>query len=512
MNALTTRCVIAMAVGAMAASTVRGVELSVASPFSDHMVLQREMPVPVWGSANPGEEVTVAFAGQKMSTTADVRGAWMVKLDAMDASADGREMEVTGKANSVTFKDVLVGEVWLGSGQSNMAGHCYNYVDGNKDPTLKAWVEGAPYPKMRLYVSRRGWKVADEAAIRSFSAHLFSFGYKLRETLGVPIGLMVGATSGSPSCNYLTDEMVAGDAAFLKQLAAAGYDSLEAMNREADAKIKAYAEESERRLAAGQRRGNYKGPPRLGKYFHKSIESKIPYAIRGVLWDQGESDTRIPGVDQYVTMNALIRGWRKAWGQGDFPFLHVQKPSGTGCAWDPENPVNAGANPLSADIPKTSKPNRRRMAHVKMGAIFNAPLVQTSDLSPGLHPPCKSGYGSRAARVALGHVYKKDFAISGPAYKSHAVEGSTIRVTYHHVGKGLAYKHADTIHGFAIAAADGKFQPATARIENDTVVLSHPEISDPAHARYAVEWQIPHANLFNKDGLPAVSFMTDGGE
>jgi sialate O-acetylesterase len=253
-----------------------------------------------------------------------------------------------------------------------------------------------------------------------------------------------------------------------------------------------------------------RGPGKIGDLYAAHIAPVVPYAIRGVLWDQGESGTAVPEIDQFSMMGALIRGWRNAWGQGEFPFLYVQKPSGGGCAWDQENPVTRMANDFAAQPAATNKDTdgNYRALHIKIMQHPNTAMVTASDLGSGVHPANKSGYGRRACRVALGFVYGRDVEIYGPVYESHAVEGNTIRVRFDHVGQGLAVKHADTLQGFEIAGNDSVFHWADAEIDGDTVVLSSPRVTKPVHVRYGWARNHPWANLFNKDGLPALTFST----
>jgi len=217
-------------------------------------------------------------------------------------------------------------------------------------------------------------------------------------------------------------------------------------------------------------------------------------------------------------MGALIRGWRREWGQGDFPFLHIQKPSGGGCAWDKKgDPVTRLAGDFTEKLPARIRPgdgNYRKM-HIRIIQYPKTFMVTASDLGGGIHPLNKSGYGARACRVALGAVYGKDVEIYGPVYDSHKIEGATIRITFKHVGKGLAFKGGDKLQGFAIAGADGVFHWADARIDpstgsgqaGETVVVSCDKVSKPTAVRYACANQCAWANLFNKDGLPALTFQ-----
>jgi len=479
--------------------------VTVSPMFTDHMVLQRDLAVPIWGTADAGEKVTVAFRAQTKTTTATADGKWMLKLDPMKVG-DPAELKVGDRV----FKDVLVGEVWLGSGQSNMAGRTGQYM--KNDPELAKIVAAGPYPTLRLY-GRGGWLIADPTTAKGFSAIMFSFGYNLHKELkDVPVGLMVGAVGGTPSGRWLTEEMAAEDSALMAQLKAAGYDSIEAFNASALEKRNQHEELVKKAKANGKKAPRFRRVIKIGDLYAKNIHDKVPYGMRGVLWDQGEARVQILGVDQYVAMNALITGWRKVWGQGDFPFLHVQKPSGGGCAWDSSNSANSGALAFSPTLPGKHYSDPSVLAypliHIKLGTLPNAPLVTAVDLGTGIHPQCKSGYGKRASRVALGHTYGHDVAICGPVYKSHRREGSTLRVSFDHVGKGLTARHADNIVGFEIAGDDGKWQWAEAKIDGETIILSNNDVAKPIHVQYAFQKRSNFANLFNKDGLPALMFTS----
>ena len=223
-----------------------------------------------------------------------------------------------------------------------------------------------------------------------------------------------------------------------------------------------------------------------------------------------EFGTAITGVDQFNVMGALIKGWRKEWGQ-DFPFLYVQKTSGGGTAWNLDDPVTKNASkfsPLPAQVPGTVDGLYREL-HIKIQQHPKTAMVISTDLGSGTHPTNKAGYGERAARVALGFVYDKPVEISGPLYASHAVDGNKVRVKFTHVGQGLAARHSDKLQGFMIAGADKKFSWADAVIDGDSVVVSNASVTKPVAVRYAWSGNAPWAYLFYKDGLPAQTFRTD---
>jgi sialate O-acetylesterase len=186
----------------------------------------------------------------------------------------------------------------------------------------------------------------------------------------------------------------------------------------------------------------------------------------------------------------------------------VQKPSGGGCAFDPENPVNRGAIPFSNNVGSGRARNlKNRDCYTGLSRLPGVYVVPTSDLCPGKHPPHKSGYGLRAARVALGAVYQQEPVWSGPLYRSHAIDGDRIRIRFDHVGSGLVAAHSDRVQGFHIASPDGAWHPAEAQIEGDEVVVHAAGVAEPKAARYAYDVEIPWANLFNREGLPALTFQ-----
>jgi len=510
---------VAVCVAVVALVPMARAEVKLPPAFSDHMVLQQEMRVPVWGTAAPGEKVAVALCGQTQTAAADKDGKWALTLEPLKAGGP-HEMVVSG-TNTVTIQDVLIGEVWVGSGQSNMAGGARGYA--RRDAVLAAAIKAAPYPKLRLLRGRgnAGWQEATEQNAGGFSALLFSFGLPLHKALDVPVGLILGAVGGTPSGRWLTKEALLEDpacqAAIQQYVAAHPYEQMQkryeaAMARweKAAAAAKQAGKKAPRRPRQPAKPGDFANR-RVGDLYDAHIRPVVGYGIRGVLWDQGESGTAVQECDQYVVMGALIRGWRKAWGQGDFPFLYIQKPSGGGCAWDPAAPTTKFADkfaPLPPNPAKAGNGNYRAL-HIRIMEHRSTAMVSASDLGSGVHPICKSGYGARAARVALGMVYGREVATHGPIYATHRAEGGKIRIAFKQVGKGLAFKGGDKLQGFAVAGADKVFHWADAAIDGETVVVSSPNVAAPVAVRYAWSQRHPWANLFNKDGLPALAFRTD---
>jgi sialate O-acetylesterase len=486
--------------------------------ISSHMVLQREMPVPIWGIAKVGEKVTVKFRDQEKTTQADDKGKWLVKLDPLKAGGPDT-LTVVG-ANTLKLDDVLVGEVWVGSGQSNMQGSVSGYA---KSDDVLAKLAAGTYPKVRLMGSgRSGWQEADPKNNVGFSALLFAFGVRLQQDLDVPVGLIVGAVGGTPSGSWVGEDMLAKNEACQQTLKkfAATYD-LEKLKLKHEADLIKWekdvveAKKAEKKppvkplppLKPGEMRG------KIGNLYDAHIKPFQPFAIRGVVWDQGESGTQVNGLDQYTLMGALIRGWRLAWGL-DFAFIFIQKPSGGGPAWDYADAVTKQADKFSK-LPAAVPPLQAgayRDNHIRIMNYPNTAMAISSDLGPGVHPINKSGYGTRASRVALGMVYGKKIEYYGPIFQGHKTEGSKIRVTFTHVGQGLAFKNGEKLQGFAVAGSEKAFVWADAVIDGNAVLVSSPKVAEPVAVRYAWSQTHPWANLFNRDGLPGLPFRTDAWE
>lgn len=495
-----------------------------ASLFSDHMVLQRDASVPIWGDATAGGTVTVSFAGQEVSATANDDGHWRAELKPLVASSKPQSLTVTAKSGgNVTVRNVLVGDVWVGSGQSNMAGRVGPYAAN--DETLAKLAGQAPFANIRLMQSgpKPVWAEADPKAVSLFSALLLPFGERLQRELDVPIGLIVGAVGGTPSGQWIPPQTFASSEKCRAEIAefAKTYDATDAL-RAYKKQLAAWEKQFKAAEAKGEKpRGRKPLPPqgpgsssrggKIGGLYERYIEPVAGYRIRGVLWDQGEARSGVVGVDQYTMMSELIRGWREVWGQGDFPFLFVQKPSGGGSAFSNDNPITRNGNAFVGGLPEITRlgDGVQRFLYVRlMRDNANAWMVPASDLGSGIHPTNKWGYGNRAAEVALSQVYKTGVQAYGPIYRSHSVDGNKVIVSFDHVGKGLAVAHSERLQGFAIAGEDGNWQWADAKIVGDTVVLTSVKVPQPKHVRYAWAQNRAWANLFNKDGLPALVFTT----
>jgi len=488
--------------------------VKLASPFTSHMVLQRDMKVPVWGTADPGETVTVAFAGQKISTQADADGNWRVHFKPLKASAESRTLTVTGShtAQPITLDDVVVGEVWLASGQSNMdfsMSKKVKYFAGvtNEDQEIAA----ANYPLIRMFTGRdtkvyepqstvasAGWLVCSTNTVPGFSAVGYLFARNLQKELNVPVGIITEASGASCAEAWISREALAADPQLKFMLDS--LDENEKYFRAAPADRPAVAPlhptPINKPRAAGGRGGGGGDPARDQHFatvlFNGMINPVIPYAIRGALWYQGESIAwGTPGLNLYgAVQRALIKDWRSRWGEGDFPFYLVQLPG----------QQNISNNP------------RIREEQASVLVLPNTAMAVTIDTGEArnVHPKNKEPLGDRLTRIALANVYGRKIEYYGPMYQSMKVEGGTIRVSFTHLGGGLVAK-GDTLKGFQIAGDDKKFVAADAKIDGDTLVISSAQVAAPVAVRYAWD-NYPEGmgcNLYNAAGLPAAPFRSD---
>lgn len=504
-------------------------EIKLPEILGSRMVLQRDMPVPIWGTARRGETITVKFRDQTKTTVVGEDGKWMLRLAPLTAGGPDA-MIISGSARdsqTMTLEDVLVGEVWLGSGQSNMqTSPKSSFLEAEKlkqprDEKMARNIEQT-YPQVRLFIRTpytkppHSWKFAEPANNLRFSALMFEFGIQLHAELKVPVGVIVGAEGGTTSSIWIPKEAFDGDPAIQKAITAFA-PRLEVLRRKAQEDL----EKWKQTVAATQPNATptirVPVPPAenkgIGQNFRRFIQPNLPFAIRGVLWDQGESDTGIEGVDQFTLMGGLISSWRTEWGQGDFPWIYIQKPSGWGCALNPDDPVTARAvpfAPLPARPPWGYDGGGRRVMYDRIRQHPSTAMAVVSDLGVGLHPLDKSAYATRAVRAAMKIAYQAPIDIYGPTFKSMDIsDDGKVRIHYDNVGPGLAVVKDKPLQGFAIAGEDRNWRWAEAKIEGDTVVVWNSKVSKPVAVRYGWGDRMPWATLFSKNGLPAMTFRTD---
>ncbi len=471
--------------------------------FCDNMVLQQGMKVPVWGTADPGEKIAVSFNGQKVTTKAGSDGKWMVRLEPMKAGGPYKLL-VVGK-NMVLCENVMVGEVWVCSGQSNMWWTVK--LSANSDEEIA----NAKYPNIRLFtVPQRvepepvsnvdgKWVECSPETIPDFSAAAYYFGRELHKTLNVPIGLIHTSWGGTPAESWTRLEVMKADPEL--SIYAARYDQQVADMEKAKADypnvLAKWKEDSEKAKAEGKEAPAEPKAPAFGPYLPSSlyngmIAPLIPYGIKGAIWYQGESNAA--KAYQYRRLFPLmIKNWRKDWGQGDFPFLFVQLAN-----WAPKS-----------DQPMDDYWAELREAQLMTLSLKNTGMAVAVDIGDptNIHPANKQEVGRRLALNALAMSYGKKLVYSGPIYRAMEPEYGAIVLVFDHIGGGLVAK-GDTLKGFTIAGEDRKFVPAEAKIVGNNVVVSSPQVKDPVAVRYS--WAInPDGNLYNKAGLPASPFRTD---
>ncbi len=448
--------------------------------FGDHMVLQRDIAAPVWGTAAPGEEVVVSIAGQKKAARADAEGKWMVRLDPMKAGGP-HEMGV----GSATLRNVMVGEVWICSGQSNMAMTVQRAANPEEE------IAAAKHPKIRLFtVPRRpadapqrdvegSWAECSPETVGGFSAVGYYFGRDLLKALDVPVGLIHTSWGGTAAELWTRRGVLEADADF------------KGLFEAHEARLKNYAAAAEKAKAQGKPAPRRPGPG-PAQLYNGMIAPLIPCAIRGAIWYQGESNASRAA--QYRRLfPAMIANWREDWGQGDFPFLFVQ---------------------LANFQARQEEPGESAWAELREAQLMTLPLPRTGmaviiDVGEekDIHPKNKQDVGRRLALAARHVAYGEDLVYSGPVYDSMKVEGNKVRLSFKHVGTGLVAR-GDRLTGFAVAGEDGKFVWAEAKIEGDTVLAWSDRVEKPAAVRYA--WaNNPECNLYNREGLPASPFRTD---
>jgi sialate O-acetylesterase len=451
--------------------TLHAADLKIAAVFSDHMVLQRDKPVPVWGWADAGENITIEFAGRKKSTIADDTGKWQVKLDPMAASAESRPLTVqSGKPErKLQVQDVLVGEVWLGSGQSNMAmrvSGAQNYKSEQATanlPLIRAFNEASKASAKVPADASGKWVVCSPDTVGTFSATLYFFGRELQRELNVPVGLINSSVGGTP-----IESWIAAEVQNTKSKKAAA---------------------SKPKTPTGKKAATSEPKNIIGGLFNGKIAPLIPYALRGVLWYQGEANTH-PGKGALYQnqLPLLVTDWRKRWND-ELPFAWVQLPN--------YNRPGEGWSLVREAMLKTLRLPKTGMAiTVDIGEANN------------IHPKNKQEVGRRLSLWALGTVYdRKVPAVSGPLPAGHEIKGNKIIVAFKHTEGGLVAKDG-ILTGFLIAGEDRQWKTAQATMEEDKVMVSSPEVAKPVAVRYA--WaSVAICNLFNGAGLPASPFRTD---
>ena len=497
------------------------------SVIGDHMVLQRRMHVSVWGGADPGEEIVVSFREQRKRARAEANGNWKIMLDPMEAGGPF-EMRIEGK-DKILLRDILVGEVWLASGQSNMWWPVKLATNPEKE------IAEANYPQIRLFTVKevvsdradlargfvigkprfglfdlqnapdRPWTAASPDTVANFSAVAYFFGREIHRHLRVPVGLIHCSWAGSEAEPWVSRESLEADLSLqpiLWNWKKVLLDYPYAVERYQN-QLRDWEKQSARAKEEGRAEPSRPGPP-LGPgshlvpsgLFDAMIAPLTDFAIRGVIWYQGESNAHPYRSLEYRRLfPVLIADWRRAWDQGPFPFLFVQLANYQRRERKPEPSESVWAELQEAQKMALSLPNTGMAVAIDIG--------ETDDI----HPQNKQEVGHRLALIARAVAYGEEIVHSGPIYSGTVMEGGRMRVRFTHVGGGLTAK-GGTLKGFAIAGRDRKFAWADARIEGKIVIVSSPQVPHPVSVRYA--WgENPEASLYNLEGLPASPFRTD---
>jgi len=475
-------------------------DVSLPSLLADHMVVQRNLPVHVWGMAAPNEAVTVTFRGETRSTSADDLGRWGLYLSPGDAGGPF-QLEVKA-ANTITLNDVLVGDVWVASGQSNMEFGIYSTTNG------EAEVAAANYPKIRLFivdhspsdyprtdVKAKTWAACTPASARESSAVAYFFAREIQQRTNVPIGLIETFWGGTAAESWTSLRALSADASLMPVFAVRS----QMTGERATEVLRLEIEDREYQKAVAQAKADGKPVPwpkwhpdfegwAPAALYNGMIAPLTPFAIKGVIWYQGESNAGPERAFLYARLfQTMIRDWRNAWNQGDFPFLFVQL-------------ANWKTSP-EAQWPVVRDAQRQTLALKNTGM---AVIIDVGD-PDDLHPKNKKDVGLRLALAARSIAYGEKIEWSGPLYRQLTREEHALRVWFDHAN-GLTAKGGDLV-GFEVAGKDGKFSPADAKIEGTSVVVSSASVPDPVSVRYA--WApAPTCNLYNREGLPASPFQT----
>jgi sialate O-acetylesterase len=514
--------------------------------FGDHMVLQQEIKAPVWGTADPGEQVTVTAGDHTAATKAGPDGRWRVDLDPFPNGAAPVTLTVKGK-NSLVFNDVLIGDVWICSGQSNMALQMHEVYNAATelpkagDPQLRLFRPEKRHTLTPMNDIPGKWYVSAPESAWAFSATGFFFARELRAKLNRPFGMIGISIGGTPAeawtslealkCNPVfkpyVDKYEKTNAAFpeanrnypaqLAAYAAAKKDWDEKYGKDFNDRLAQWTIAAKAAYASDQPNPPYPKPgmsqpakpaePDGGwsiptVLFNSLVAPLIPYGIKGVLWYQGESN--VPDSQLYATLfPAMIADWRQRWGEGNFPFLFVQIANFAG-------------------HPKEDWPLLREAQLKSSFIVPNSAMAVTIDigLPENIHPVDKLDLGLRLALAAENLAYGQKVVYSGPVYDSMTAKGGVIRIKFANTGSGLkigappwkgprsTVPPTDHLSGFVIAGNDKKWQIADARIDGDTVVVSSSRVANPVAVRYGWD-NAPVCNLYNQENLPASPFRTD---
>lgn len=480
----------------LATSVVRA-EVSLPKVFSSHMVLQREMPIHIWGFATPGEQVNVELHSLSAYATTDKAGHWSVYLPAQPAG--GPFTLTVRSSNTVQLDDILLGDLWVASGQSNMEMPLAGFAKAPIQDSAKE-IASANHPQIRLLrvikdasdyplddiKEARGWSVCTPESVQDFSAVAYFFARDLQQHQHVPIGLIDSTWGGTPAEAWVSLSGLSADAGLMPVFATRA----NFMNRESTAKrLDALDQQAKQQGKTPPARAWHPDPRSYqpAALYNAMIAPFTPLTIRGAIWYQGESNTKSSMVELYNRLfSTLIQDWRRQWHQGDFPFFFAQI---------------SGYNPSNEDNWGLLRDAQRRTL-----SLANTGMAVTIDAGEehNIHPANKQIVGERLSLLARHRVFGENLPDSGPLFRFAYPDAGAMHVLFDNA-EGLTAKGG--AQGFDVAGEDGKFVAATARIEGETVVASSPSVPEPRYVRYA--WtNFPAADLFNKAGLPASTFTS----
>ncbi|MCP4857840.1 MAG: sialate O-acetylesterase [Fuerstiella sp.] len=471
-------------------------QLTVADIFSDHMVLQRGQTVPVWGTGIEGQNIHVQFGKQKHVATIGKDGKWLIELQPLEASTQPQQLSIQSETQ-ITFKDVLVGEVWLASGQSNM-GFTMKASAKHHDAT-QTILDAADYPLIRYRAVKtrendnrqrrigdgNAWTKCTAQTAASYSAVAFLFARRLHSELDVPIGIIESAWGGHPIEPFIPVEAFKSHPVLIKELELGRRKDIDGI----------------RRMVGGVWARDNSWLP--GTIFNSRMAPVAPYAIKGAIWYQAESNCGTGEDPRFYNekMKALVRGWRQAWNIPTLPVYYVQLPQYPARGWV---------------MMRDEQRRAMHEPHTGMAVTIDLALDQ-------IHPANKIDVANRLVRWPLASEYGKPLEVCGPMFKAIHVDGQHVTVEFDHVNKGLAtgqkvhleptrLKPSLTVHGFEVADASGQWYKAHAQIKGKTVLCVSDQVQHPVAVRYGWAPVIPKDgpwNLYNKAGLPASPFISD---
>ncbi len=480
-------------------------EVKVPKVLSDHMVLQREAPIHIWGWADPGERVTVSLLSENQTAAADDLGKWSIYLSPQPAGGP-YNITIVG-TNTITISDVLIGDVWFASGQSNMEMPLKGFpnsavlkngaeeIANSTQPQmrlLRVHTRTSDYPLPDLRDPDEVWTLCTPDTAADFSAVAYFFGREIQQQEKVPVGLIDDTWGGTPVRAWVSLDSLSADSSLMPVF----QDWSEMADTTADrpAMLAREKREDEAAKQAGSAAPKHSWHPNPGSWapaylYNGMVAPLTEFPIKGAIWYQGESDSGLSRAPMYLrTFSTMIADWRSKWGEGNFPFFFAQISSFTSTEFEKWGIIRDA--------------QRRTLSLTNTGMAVTLDIGQADNV----HPPDKQTVGHRLALAARDIAYGEHIEDSGPLFRQAVTEGASMRVWFDH-GEGLTAKGGGLI-GFEVAGSDHKFVPANAKIDGGEVVVTAPEIKSPSYVRYA--WaNFSIANLYNSAGLPASTFSSE---